>query len=89
MTAASLICLGIAAINFNEIIKNPSTKGWGVGFGFLFFIVFGLDWSLIVIEAIAIIIAAASVLYCTVYGAIAFRRFWKYGGYPYWFRKRP
>lgn len=36
------------------------------------------------IEAIVIIIAAASVLYCAVTAAIAFSRFWKYGDYPYW-----
>jgi hypothetical protein len=34
---------GLAAvqINFNDIMKDSSTKGWGVGFGSLFFIVFG------------------------------------------------
>jgi hypothetical protein len=34
-----------AAINFNEIIRDPSTKGWGVGIGFLMFIGFGL-WAI-------------------------------------------
>lgn len=35
-----------AAVNINEIIKEPSTKGWGVGLGFLAFVGFGL-WSIL------------------------------------------
>jgi hypothetical protein len=50
MTAACILAAGIgsawALVNLGEIIKDPSTKGWGVGFGFLIFIVFGF-WAII------------------------------------------
>jgi hypothetical protein len=46
MTAAFILlaALGAAAaqINFSEIMKDPSTKGWGVGLGLLAFAGFGL-----------------------------------------------
>lgn len=45
MTAAfillAVIGISAAAINVNEIIREPSTKGWCVGIGFLVFVVFG------------------------------------------------
>lgn len=43
-----LAALGLAAagINMNEITKDPSTKGWGVGLGFLAFIGFGW-WAIV------------------------------------------
>ena len=49
MTAAFTILAFIGAfaagINFSEIVKDPSTKGWGVGFGLLAFVGFGL-WAI-------------------------------------------
>lgn len=45
MTAAFILLASLggatAAINLNEIVKDPSTEGWGVGIGSLMFIVFG------------------------------------------------
>jgi len=43
---ASVVGLIIAVTNFNNIIKVPSTKGWGVGCGLLAFVVFGV-WAII------------------------------------------
>ena len=43
---ASVVGLIIAVTNFNNIIKVPSTKGWGVGWGLLAFVVFGV-WAII------------------------------------------
>lgn len=40
------IGLALAAINFSEIMKDPSTPGWGVGLGSLMFIGFGL-WAIV------------------------------------------
>ena len=31
----------VALVNFNEIIRDPGTKGWGVGFGLLVCVCFG------------------------------------------------
>lgn len=49
MTAAFMLAAFIGAfaagINFSEIIKDPSTRGWGVGIGSLMFIGFGL-WAI-------------------------------------------
>lgn len=46
MTAAFILLASLggaaAAINLNEIVKDPSTKGWGVGVGLLLFIMSGL-----------------------------------------------
>jgi len=45
MTAAFILAASVggawALINLEEIIKDSSTKGWGVGIGSLMFIVFG------------------------------------------------
>jgi len=42
-----LAALGAAAmqINFNEIIRDPDTPGWGVGLGLLAFVGFGV-WAI-------------------------------------------
>lgn len=45
MTAAFLLLASLggaaALVNSNEAVKDPSTKGWGLGIGSLMFIVFG------------------------------------------------
>jgi len=43
---AAIVGLIVAIINFYEIIRNPLTKGWGVGLGLLAFVVFGV-WAII------------------------------------------
>ena len=42
---AAIVGLIVAVINLYEIIRNPLTKGWGVGCGLLAFIVFGV-WAI-------------------------------------------
>jgi hypothetical protein len=50
MTAALILLAALGAatvqINFNEIIRDPSTKGWGVGIGALMFLGFGY-WAIV------------------------------------------
>ena len=45
MTAALIFAAiaggAVAKVNFDEIRRDPDTKGWGVGIGSLAFIVFG------------------------------------------------
>lgn len=50
MTSAFILAASaggaVALVNLNEIIKDPSTKGWVVGIGSLSFIVFGF-WAIV------------------------------------------
>ena len=41
---AAAVGFAVAGINFREIIRDPDTKGWGVGLGILAFAVFSV-WA--------------------------------------------
>lgn len=47
LTLAAAFGLVVSATSFGEVMKNPATTfwGWGVGFGFLAFVGFGL-WAI-------------------------------------------